>query len=83
MKTIHPITHAERILTERQLEIFKLIGEGKKAVEIAKILFISKKTVWSHRADLMGKMGFKNTYQLMYHAIRFNLINNHHKEEKV
>ena len=76
MGIIKPLTHAEHILTERQLEIFLLYGKGKKPTEIAEILHISPKTVSTHRNDIMEKMGFKSTYDLLYYAIRLDFIYN-------
>ena len=52
-------------LTERELEILRLIGKELSSQEIAEKLFISFHTVESHRANLMNKAGVKNTAGLI------------------
>jgi DNA-binding NarL/FixJ family response regulator len=52
-------------LTERELEILRLIGREFSSQEIADKLFISFHTVESHRANLMSKAGVKNTAGLI------------------
>jgi len=62
-------------LTPRQREILKLTAEGRSCKEIAEAAFISPKTVHSHRAGIMGKLGFHNRTQLVKYALRKGLIN--------
>jgi DNA-binding NarL/FixJ family response regulator len=52
-------------LTEREIEILRLIGHELSSQEIADKLFISFHTVESHRANLMSKAGVKNTAGLI------------------
>ena len=52
-------------LTNRELEIVKLISEGLTSQEIANKLFISPRTVETHRANLMKKTGVKNSIELV------------------
>jgi DNA-binding NarL/FixJ family response regulator len=52
-------------LTEREVEILRLIGKEFSSQEIAEKLFISFHTVESHRANLMSKAGVKNTAGLI------------------
>lgn len=52
-------------LTEREIEILRLIGRELSSQEIADKLFISFHTVESHRANLMSKAGVKNTAGLI------------------
>jgi DNA-binding NarL/FixJ family response regulator len=52
-------------LTEREIEILRLIGREFSSQEIADKLFISFHTVESHRANLMSKAGVKNTAGLI------------------
>jgi DNA-binding NarL/FixJ family response regulator len=52
-------------LTEREIEILRLIGKEFSSQEIADKLFISFHTVESHRANLMSKAGVKNTAGLI------------------
>ncbi|PSG90326.1 response regulator transcription factor [Aurantibacter aestuarii] len=48
------------LLTIREIEIIKLIGEGKDKTEIAKALFISKNTVITHRRNIIKKLNIKS-----------------------
>lgn len=52
-------------LTDREVEILRLIGKELSSQEIADKLFISFHTVESHRANLMSKAGVKNTAGLI------------------
>jgi DNA-binding NarL/FixJ family response regulator len=52
-------------LTDRELEVLRLIGNELSSQEIADKLFISFHTVESHRANLMAKAGVKNTAGLI------------------
>lgn len=56
-------------LTRRELEITKLIVDGKTSQQIADELFISPRTVEAHRANLMQKLGLKNTAALVRYAV--------------
>jgi DNA-binding NarL/FixJ family response regulator len=61
-------------LTPRELEIVKLIAEGHTSEEIAEMLFISKKTVDRHRANVLEKLGMRNRVELTRYAIRRGLV---------
>jgi len=52
-------------LTDRELEILRLIGKEFSTQEIADMLFLSSHTIESHRANLMNKAGVKNTAGLI------------------
>lgn len=52
-------------LTAREVEIVKLIAEGLTSQQIANKLFISPRTVETHRANLMKKTGAKNSIELI------------------
>lgn len=58
-----------RQITKREREILKLIVEGYTSPEIAKILFISSRTVETHRSNLMNKLELKNTAALVRFAL--------------
>ncbi len=64
----------ESCLTHREREIVQLIAEGRINKEIAYRLDISVKTVESHRASAMHKLGLKTTADLVRYAIRNNII---------
>ncbi len=61
-------------LTERELEILRLIGRELSSQEIADKLFISFHTVESHRANLMYKAGVKNTAGLIRWAVENDFL---------
>lgn len=64
-------------LTPRQREILQLVVEGKKTREIAEILNVSVKTVETHRAQLMDRLGIHDVAGLVRYAIRNGLISSH------
>lgn len=61
-------------LTKREQEILTLIAQEYSNPEIAKELFISIRTVDTHRRNLLDKLQVKNTAGLVKHAIKFGLI---------
>ncbi len=61
-------------LTGREKEVLRLLAEGHTAREIASMLFISPKTVDSHRTRLMGKLDLHNRAELVRYALRKKII---------
>ncbi len=61
-------------LTPRELEIVKLIAEAQNNDRIAELLFISKKTVERHRANILEKLGMRDRVELTRYAIRRGLV---------
>ncbi len=61
-------------LTEREKQILTLVAEGASNQDIAERLFISVKTVQTHRAHIMEKLGLHDRTQLVRYAIRKGLI---------
>jgi DNA-binding NarL/FixJ family response regulator len=61
-------------LTPREVEVVKLIAEGDTSEEIAGQLFISKKTVDRHRANVLEKLRMRNRVELTRYAIRRGLV---------
>lgn len=61
-------------LSERELEVLELICEGFSNYEIAEKMFLSHRTIETHRANLLDKTESKNTVQLVTFAIRNKLI---------
>lgn len=62
-------------LTPREREVLQLVGEGRTSPEIAKLLFVSVKTVEGHRSRLMQKLGVRNVAGLVKSALRLGLVN--------
>ncbi|TWO31753.1 response regulator transcription factor [Seonamhaeicola sediminis] len=62
-------TKTKGILTKRQIEILKLIAEGKTNQEIADTLFIGKSTVETHRKNMVQKLKLKGTGGLLRYAM--------------
>ncbi len=61
-------------LSERETEVLPLVCEGLSNHQIAERLFISKRTVDKHRANILAKTGCKNTASLVIYAVKNNLI---------
>jgi DNA-binding NarL/FixJ family response regulator len=61
-------------LSERELQVLRLLAQGKSVNEIAAELRISSKTVSTHKARMMEKMGFRNNADLMRYALDEGLI---------
>ena len=61
-------------LTEREIEILKLIADGLTNQEIAEQLYISPRTVDTHRRNLLQKLGVKNTAGLVKYAFEHELL---------
>ena len=57
-------------LTDRELEVFRLIGAGKSVKEIAENLFLSVKTIEAHREHIKEKLNIKSSAELLRFAIR-------------
>lgn len=62
-------------LSKREHEVFCLLIEGRNAGEIAKLLFISKKTAEKHRRVTLRKLKIRNTAELMRFAVKNRFIN--------
>lgn len=58
-------------LTDREMEVFELIGHAKSNQEIASLLGISPRTLDAHRAHIREKLGFTEGNELTRHAIRW------------
>jgi DNA-binding NarL/FixJ family response regulator len=61
-------------LSKREREVFFLLADGLPNRVIAKKLFISPRTVETHRARVIKKLGFSSTADLIRYAIRHNLL---------
>jgi DNA-binding NarL/FixJ family response regulator len=61
-------------LTPREQEVVKLIAEAHTNKEIAELLHLSEKTVESHRANVLQKLGMRDRVELVRYAIRSGLV---------
>jgi DNA-binding NarL/FixJ family response regulator len=60
-------------LTDRELEVFRLIGEGHGTRQIADELHVSVKTIESYQAHIKDKLALKNARELLQHAIEWTV----------
>jgi DNA-binding NarL/FixJ family response regulator len=58
-------------LSDREFEVFQLLGRGKSTREIATQLRLSHKTVEAHRSHIKEKLELKDAIALMHHAVRW------------
>jgi DNA-binding NarL/FixJ family response regulator len=61
-------------LTPRQRQILQMVADGKSTRQIAELLFVSVKTVETHRAQLMQRLGIFDVPGLVRFAIRHGLL---------
>ena len=61
-------------LTKREKEILRLIAQGSQNKQIAEALFISPRTVETHRAKIMQKLNFQTATELVHFAVRRDII---------
>jgi DNA-binding NarL/FixJ family response regulator len=61
-------------LTRREHEVLGLVASGRTNKEVAESLFISIKTVETHKTHILEKLGLKNTTELVRYAIKNNII---------
>jgi len=61
-------------ISPREKEILQLIAEEHTSIEIARLLFISEKTVEKHRASLMEKLNVRNLAGLVRFAVKHRLV---------
>ena len=64
----------EDMLTVREREVLRLAAEGRSNAEVAALLFISRRTVETHRARAMKKLGLRNHVELARYAIERGMV---------
>jgi DNA-binding NarL/FixJ family response regulator len=64
----------EPVLSEREMEILKLFAEGKSSREISETLFISVKTVGTHKQHILNKLEISSTADMVKYAIKKGII---------
>ena len=65
---------SEDILSNKETEVLGLISKGLTTKEIAEKLFVSSRTIETHRANILKKLEVKNTAELIKKAAKMNLI---------
>jgi len=61
-------------LSSREYQIMLLLASGKRVTEIATELFLNVKTVSTYKTRILKKMKMKNTFEIIYYAIKNRLI---------
>ncbi|HEX3999127.1 MAG TPA: response regulator transcription factor [Pirellulales bacterium] len=69
-----PLSPVEK-LTDRELQVYQLIGQAQTTSSIAKQLHLSPHTIDSHREKIKAKLGLKNGAELTRHALQWVLEN--------
>jgi DNA-binding NarL/FixJ family response regulator len=62
------------LLTDRELQVFELMGGGQNTRQIAAVLHIDPSTVETYRARIKEKLNLKSTSELLQYAIRFQML---------
>jgi len=70
----NPPGDRDSVLTPRQLDVLRLIAQGKRMKEIASELNLSVRTVEDHKAQLLRALGFESTADLVKFAVRQGLV---------
>ena len=61
-------------LSDREFQVFQMIASGKGLTQIADELGVSVKTISTHRARILAKLGIKNNAELIHYALKQGLI---------
>lgn len=61
------------LLTDRELEVLQLVGQGYATQKIAEELHVSGKTIESHYANIKDKLDLKNFHELIHYAVTWSL----------
>ena len=69
-----PVAAPAAKLTDREIEILRLIAEGKDNAEIGAALYISPRTVKNHISSLLAKLQIENRIQAAVYAVRTGLV---------
>jgi two-component system, NarL family, invasion response regulator UvrY len=70
----HPDRPAHTLLSDREFQVFLLIGSGKTVGEIARELNLNVKTISTHRAHILEKMHLQNNAQIMQYVVSRGLL---------
>lgn len=64
----------ENVLSKKETEVLELISKGNTTKEIATMLYVSSRTIETHRANILKKLDVKNTAELIKKAVELNFI---------
>jgi two-component system, NarL family, response regulator NreC len=67
-------TDSHSLLTDREKEILQLLAEGRSNKEVASTLGVALSTVETHRANMMQKLGLRNTAEIVLYAVRKGIV---------
>ena len=70
-------TETKSDLSEREMEILRYICKGRSNEQIADILYLSEKTIATHKKNIMRKAGVKKTHELLLWAAKANMVSLH------
>ncbi len=73
-KVPKPVLQEEELLSEREVDVLKLICQQKTAKEIGELLYITQRTAEGHKNNLFAKTGAKNIAGLVIYAIQQGII---------
>ncbi|WCM43351.1 response regulator transcription factor [Flavobacterium sp. CBA20B-1] len=73
-KVSKPCLESEDALTEREIEIVKLLCHQKTAKEIGELLFITQRTVEGHKTNIFSKIGVRNVAGLIIYALQKQIV---------
>lgn len=73
--------HVHDNLTQRELELLRLIGNGMTSREISSLLGIAYYTVRKHRSNILPKLGLHDAAQLQAYAVLHFSDKDHHSKE--
>jgi len=62
------------LITEREIDIVRLLSKGYNSKEIGDMLFISEHTVNTHRRNMVRKLDLRNSYQLIFWAFKQRIL---------
>ncbi|MFD2284755.1 hypothetical protein GJU39_12575 [Pedobacter petrophilus] len=62
------------LITDREVEIVRLLSNGYNSKEIGDMLFISEHTVNTHRRNMVRKLDLRNSYQLIVWAFKQRIL---------
>ena len=69
------MTSVVELLTDRELEVFRLIGQGIVTGRIAELLSVSPKTIQTYREKIKEKLGLSGSAELSQKAVQWLLVN--------